>query len=250
MTESFDRLVTAALQQPILGWDFSQIASRFSSQAPSWDYRERVIAALPGRRVLLDMDTGGGEWLSSLPDKPARVLATEKYTPNILIAKQRLAPLGIELFALEEDAKLPFDSASIDLIINRHGSFCAQEIARVLTPGGRFITQQVGGDNDVQLNQHLGANYGDHSGWNLTAAVQQLSATGLKIITQHEEYPLNTFQDIGAVVFYLQAVPWQVPSFSVATYRQQLLALHQLILQMGCLTIRGHRFFIECSLSN
>ena len=38
-----------------------------------------------------------------------------------------------------------------------------------------------------------------------------------------------SFTDVGAVVYYLRAVPWLVPGFSVATHLKHLLALqHQL----------------------
>ncbi len=40
-----------------------------------------------------------------------------------------------------------------DLILNRHESYHPGEIARVLAPGGTFLTQQVGGDELGELRE-------------------------------------------------------------------------------------------------
>ena len=41
------------------------------------------------------------------------------------------------------------------MVINRHGDFNPDEIYRVLKPGGLFITQQVGAENDRELVELL-----------------------------------------------------------------------------------------------
>lgn len=63
-----------------------------------------------------------------------------------------------------------------------------------------------------------------------------------------EEYPTTRFLDIGAVIFYLQAVPWQIPGFEFQTYRKQLLALHKKIESIGHFEVKAHRFLIEAEL--
>ena len=67
------------------------------------------------------------------------------------LCKEKLLPLGIDLRECSDASRLPFADASFDLIINRHGDFCPVEIRRLLRPGGLFITQQVGSDNDREL---------------------------------------------------------------------------------------------------
>ena len=46
---------------------------------------------------LLDIGTGGGEFLSSLQALPQIVYATEVYKPNMPIARKRLSSLGVEV---------------------------------------------------------------------------------------------------------------------------------------------------------
>ena len=43
---------------------------------------------------------------------------------------------------------LPFEDSSFSLVVSRHESYVASEVARVLRPGGLFLTQQLGGDSN------------------------------------------------------------------------------------------------------
>jgi hypothetical protein len=33
------------------------------------------------------------------------------------------------------------------------------------------------------------------------------------VLEQKEEFPVSRFFDIGAIVYYLMAIPWQIPDF-------------------------------------
>jgi len=48
-----------------------------------------VRERLPDVTPLLDMATGGGEFLSSLVPLPPRTVATEGYPPNLEVARRR-----------------------------------------------------------------------------------------------------------------------------------------------------------------
>ena len=50
---------------------------------------------------------------------------------------------------------MPFSSETFDIILNRHGSFHAGELFRLLKPGGIFLTEQVGEDNDRDLARRV-----------------------------------------------------------------------------------------------
>src|SRR5215207_4818307 len=129
-----------------------------------WDFAEIVSERARHSPDLLDMGTGGGEWLSNLEHRPARTVATESWPPNIPLAGQRLRPLGIDVVGVTgapdnvaqdrkpEDGHLPFADGSFHLICNRHESYLPSEVARVLAPSGRFLTQQVGGSADEFYN--------------------------------------------------------------------------------------------------
>jgi len=51
----------------IRGWDFSHIEGRYTEQENlPWDYRSVIREYLQDDRKLVDIDTGGGEFLLSL----------------------------------------------------------------------------------------------------------------------------------------------------------------------------------------
>jgi cyclopropane fatty-acyl-phospholipid synthase-like methyltransferase len=62
-----------------------------------WDYTATVLEHARRSPDLLDLGTGGGEWLAALPYRPARTVATEAWPPNVSVARGRLKPLGTEV---------------------------------------------------------------------------------------------------------------------------------------------------------
>ena len=202
------------------GWDFSSLAARMTESTEPWDLDASYRTALATATRVLDMGTGGGEYLSSLADVlPTDTTATEGWPPNIPVARGRLAPLGIDVVeytAPDEDVDalpMPFDDGRFDLVLNRHESFSPRELARVIVPGGQFVTQQVGGDEAHELATWFGE-HRELPQVNLTTVVDDLVAAG--------------FDDVAALLAYLQLVPWETPDdFSVDRYADQLLALHR-----------------------
>jgi SAM-dependent methyltransferase len=245
VTNDFSELIQAAEAAHFSGWDFSWLDGRLIEDAPPWDYRQIVLRHLSDAASLLDMGTGGGEFLASLPGLPADTQATEAYPPNIKIAKARLEPLGIRVHALNDGEKLPLPDESFDLVINRHESFDPMEVFRILKPGALFITQQVGGRDNIALNQFLapGINL-QYADWDLLEAVKGLKATQLNIKFQQEVFPENYFLDVGAVVYYLKVIEWQIPGFDIQQSRDKLKQLHQHILENGYFQTLTHRFLI------
>jgi SAM-dependent methyltransferase len=244
--EIFDKLIHEAWNQKFSGWDFVYLSDRMLQAEPSWNYRQLVLEKFPTADSLLDLDTGGGEFLSSLQPLPRNTFATEAYPPNIPIAESRLSPLGVNVIDTPATGRLPFEDNSLDLIINRHGDIHAPEIFRILKPGKSFLTQQVGGRNNIRLNELLQdkVEFRD-SGWSLNDAVRQLTAAGLTVVDGREEYPAVEFTDIGAVVYYLKAIPWQAGDFSIEKYYDRLGSIHNIIVEKGKFESVGHRIYIE-----
>lgn len=141
MSGKFELLVQEALTQEFSGWDFPWAPGRWEEGEPSWDYPALVRARMAMVSSMLDIDTGGGEFLSSLKDFPEKTFATEAYPPNIPIAKERLAPLRVQVLVPEQEGDLPLPDESLELVINRHGYFQIGEVHRGLKPGGIFLTQ-------------------------------------------------------------------------------------------------------------
>ena len=243
-TELFDCLVNEA-NEKFEGWDFSYIEStgRMKEFPLSWSYRNKVTARMRKASSLLDMGTGGGEFLSTLSPLPEYTCATEGYEPNISIAEKRLKPLGVKVYRVCDDECLPFPDRTFNLVINRHESYSEKEVARILKDHGTFITQQVGGLNDREINEILGAPQSQYYDWNLEIAVRRLKEAGLKITEQKEDIVKTRFYDIGAIVFYLKAIPWQVPGFTVEKYFEKLKYIYNQIQENGYIDFTCHRFF-------
>jgi len=66
---AFEELVAEAVRQPFSGWDFSYLQGRMESGDPQWDYAALVRRRLPGVRALLELGTGGGEFLRPHPGR-------------------------------------------------------------------------------------------------------------------------------------------------------------------------------------
>lgn len=77
------------------GWDFSHIKDRYREEEDlPWDFKEVINRYLKGNDRLLDMETGGGEFLLTLNHNPEYTSAMEGYEPNIKLCEERLIPLG------------------------------------------------------------------------------------------------------------------------------------------------------------
>lgn len=242
--ELFDILIEDA-QHPFSGWDFSYIKDRMVTEPLTWSYSAKIIPFVRTADSMLDMGTGGGEFLSSLQPLPKHSFATEAFKPNVPVAKKRLEPMGCKVVEISEINPLPFETEQFDLIINRHEEYSASEIFRILKSGGYFITQQVGPKNDYEVNRYLGdTSEEEYPHWTLEYAVNELQNAGLTILEKKENTNKTRCFDIGAVVYYLLAIPWQVLDFSVEKYKEKLYELHLEILDKDYIELTSARFLI------
>jgi SAM-dependent methyltransferase len=230
---------------PFQGWDFSHITrtGRMVDGPLTWSYGSVVLTQIRKAGSLLDIGTGGGELLASLSPLPALTCATESYYPNVAVAKKKLGPLGVKVFEIRDDGTLPFENGTFDLVIDRHESFSPSEVFRVIKPDGMFITQQVGSKNDDDIRRLLGAKFPPPK-LNLRLESRQLRGAGFKLGFRREECPVRRFYDIGALVYYLKAVPWVIPDFAVEKYFASLAKLNRKIELDGYVEIRNHRFIV------
>ena len=241
----FQALIEAARTAAFSGWDFAWLSGRMLEDDPPWNYEALVLAHLECITRLLHMGTGGGEFLASLPALPPETHATESYPPNQGIARSRLAPLGVQVHLTTEGAPLSFTSRFFDLVINRHESYNPAEVYRLLKPGGTYVTQQVGGLDNLEINQALEECISfPFSGWSLYGATTDLEDAGFTIERADGAACKTQFTDIGALVYYLKAVPWQVEGFSVERYQEKLARLHNFIEAHGAFVTTAHRFLI------
>ncbi|MFK4300483.1 hypothetical protein ABH892_000575 [Paenibacillus sp. RC254] len=234
-------------KQSFAGWDFSFISDtgRVASEPLDWSYASKAMTLIHSSTAMLDMGTGGGELLSRLRPFPEIVCATEAYAPNIPVAKERLEPLGVRVMAIDDDDSLPLDDNGFDLVLNKHEAFSPAKVRRILRSGGMFLTQQVGGLDCVGINDRLGAPYSEYADWSLSQAITGLKSNGFEIVEQREQFPIQRFFDIGALVYYLKAIEWQIADFQPERYIEQLYGLHLDIQRDGYWDVKQHRFLIH-----
>ena len=230
----------------IHGWDFSYIEGRYTEQDDlPWDYRQEIGRYLKPHMKLLDIDTGGGEFLLSLKHPYENTAATENYPPNVALCEHVLLPLGMDFRPADGGGKLPFAEDSFDMVINRHGDFYAAEIYRVLKPGGYFITQQVGAENDRELVALLcGETEVPYPEQYLDTAARKFRDAGFSILRGEECFRPIKFFDVGALVWFARIIEWEFPGFSVDGCMERLLDAQKLLDERGCIEGRIHRFLL------
>jgi len=243
---AFEELVEEGASAPVDGWDFSWFAGRATEERPPWGYARLIGRRMATASAGLDVQTGGGEVLATIPTPPPRLAATESWPPNIAVARRNLAPLGATVHEVADDADLPFPAEEFDLVVSRHPTLTRwDEIARVLRPGGAYLSQQIGVGTNHELTEAMMGptplGTARDAGWAVAAAV----AAGLAVVDLREATLRVEFFDVGAVVHFLRKVIWTVPGFTVEAYRDQLRALHDRIQAEGPFVAHSRRFLIE-----
>jgi len=230
------------------GWDFSYIKNRIIEESPPWSYVELAKTLIKESTSMLDMGTGGGELMESLAPLPEKSVATERYFPNILVARDRLDPLGVKVvdisnFKEPTMSTLPFQDAEFDLIINRHEAFNEKEVYRILKPGGIFLTQQVS-KNLIDLSKKFNSEP-KWTFWNLTYVKDKMIKADFLVDKAEEWQGDIIFKDVGAIVYFLKAIPWLVDDFSVDNHLKHLKKLQEQLEQGKPLSFTKGRFLIS-----
>jgi SAM-dependent methyltransferase len=246
LTPSFEDLVAEGDAVPVEGWDFSWFEGRATEERPPWGYARLMGERMGGVGCALDIETGGGEVLASVPRPPGVLVATESWPPNVAVARRRLAPLGAHVVAVADAPTLPFVTGAFDLVVSRHPVVILwDEIARVLRPGGRYLSQQIGAGTNRELTDFMmGPQPVDQrrSTGSLRAAAE---AAGLEVVHLQSCELRVEFYDVAAVVHFLKKVHWTVPDFSVGRYDERLRAVHGRIEGQGAFVSTAQRVLLE-----
>ena len=225
------------------GWDFSHIKDRYRIGELPWDLTEMIRRYMKDADRLLDIDTGGGEFLLSLGHDPRLTSATEGWKPNVELCQKKLTGLGIDFHEMTDYSAMPFENEQFDIVTDRHGSYDADEIFRVLKHGGKFITQQVGDRNDRELVELLLPDAGmQFSGNNLAVQSEIFRNAGFEIVGQDEVFCPIEFYDIGALVWFARIIEWEFVGFSVEKCFDRLLEAERILQKKGVVSGRIHRF--------
>ena len=226
------------------GWsDYPR--SRHLGPAPSWSYEERARELLRTARSVVDLGTGGGERFGDYcAGYRGRAVATEEWAVNAPVAAARLRPLGIEIVRCQS-LRLPFAAESFDLVLDRHEELAPEEVARVLAPGGRVLTQQVSPDHWRELRRFfLRANLG--SGDLFDEYRDGFAAAGLEIVDARTHTVDAAYSGLGDFVHMLCITPWTIPDFDpLGKDLDALLDLERNLTTEDGLVLTDARFLIE-----
>lgn len=227
------------------GWDFSAIDASWENEALPWSYPQLIKQHLTKEMVMLDMGTGGGEFLLTLDHPHAQTAVTEGWEPNIELLQQKLVPLGIKLAPVADDDLILYEDNQFDIILNRHESFSVAEVKRVLKPNGIFITQQVGESNGDRLAQMIiGDVKSSFAAWNLTNTLAHLKASSFEIRQADEYYPCQKFFTMKALIYYVKVIEWEYPNFNVGDHFDGLQSAYEELLKAGFVLNYQHRFLV------
>lgn len=230
----------------IHGWNFSHIHGRCEEENDlPWNYEELVRKYLKPEHDLLDLDTGGGEFLLSLNHPFCSTSATEGYSPNVSLCQEILTPLGIKFHEADAGGTLPFTTNSFDVVINRHGDFNVEELYRVLNPNGIFITEQVGAENDRELVRLLLHDIDiPFPELYLHKVSQKFTETGFTILHSQEAFRPIRFYDVGALVWFAHIIEWEFPGFAVDKCLNELYVAQDMLEKRGYIEGMIHRFLL------
>ncbi|WP_371408891.1 class I SAM-dependent methyltransferase [Micromonospora zamorensis] len=243
-----EELIAEAAAAPVDGWGFDWLAGRATEERPQWGYARLVADRMARATAALDVDTGGGEVLAEVPHPPKLLTATEGWPPNVEVARRTLRRVGATVVAVDPDGPLPFRDASFDLVVSRHPVRTDwAQTARVLRPGGTFLSQQIGAGTMRELSEAILGPLPPPAHRHPEHAAAAAADAGLRVVDLRRATLRATFSDIGAVVWFLRKVIWTVPGFAVDRYREQLLALHERITTEGPFIAHAQRFLIEAT---
>lgn len=193
------------------GWDLLQYRVR-RAETP-WQYVSVVEDFLSGKESVLDMGCGDGRALAYLSKKLRRGIGVDVSKDAVDRARLSL-PIKVRNrvhFTRASSHAVPAPNGAFHVVLNRHSPLFPEEVDRVLSPGGIFITQQIG-------NQHFRAimdAFDEARGplprmpeeVGLTGTVAAFASADYEILRQDEYDVPFVFQDTASLVYRLQKDP-------------------------------------------
>jgi SAM-dependent methyltransferase len=208
------------------GWSFDDLKVTDLEPAQPWDYiaiaREHIAQA----GSVIDLGTGGGEIYSRIidgfGDAGERFFASEEWDINAPVARERLAPIRVTVVNASSE-RTPWADASFDLILSRHEANIPAEIARILRPGGVFVTQQVAKEQWQELTEFIPNRtvFPDH----FVDYRREFEAAGMTVSRAERRAWRAAYATLGEVVYMLLVSPWEFEGFDPIRDLDALLAL-------------------------
>jgi len=196
---------------PLSGWDFSKV--NCVTEGPDLDIYREVRKVCRKSDLLLDIGTGGGEKVLPLADDVLLLVGIDQDAEMVEAACQNAADAGApNVRFLKMDAeRLEFPNDFFNIVSCRQSGLFADEAARVLVPGGRFLTQQVSEGDKLNIKQAFGRETGK-PGALRDRYVRELKEAGFRDIDVIEFTIIEYFQSPADLIFQLKHTP-TLPDF-------------------------------------
>jgi len=229
----------------VRGWDFSQI--KFSSEGPRINYCRVVESYLDRNQKLLDIGTGGGEKFLKFAPKVKEAIGIDVDPKMIETARENLRKSGLSNVKFEvcDSEKLRFGDQEFDVVIDRQAPFNPKEVARVLKPGGVFITQQVSEGDKLNFKEifRRGDSYGIKSGTLKNRYLRELREAGMEIIKEKTANTIEYYRFMEDVIFLLANTPI-VPDFDFEGEQDKLKQIEERFKTEKGIRTNAERFLI------
>ncbi len=193
---------------PDNGWDFSRM--KYESEGIAWDLYQEVTEQCTPHALLLDIGTGGGEALLELADEALLLVGIEQSAGMMQRAAANLAASDKRnVRILQMDAReMQFPDGFFNIISCRHAPFSTSETARVLAPGGIFLTQQVSEGDKWNLVEAFGREQERQpDGTLLNRYQEELHAEGFQHIHCEEYDAVEYYRTVEDLIFLLKHAP-------------------------------------------
>lgn len=232
----------AAAARQMQGWTFAYEPAALDAPEP-WDYVARARELAGGASQVVDLGTGGGEVFARiLAGSQCRAVATEGWAPNAAVAARRLGPMGVPVVHVSNLA-LPFAAERFDLVLDRHEELAPAEVARVLRPGGRALTQQVHPDYHAELRAFFPRMtvFERHD----VTYPRGFAAAWLEVVDLRHHSRRVAYRQLGHLVYFLVAAPWTIPDFDLDADLEALLAVEQQLGGPDGIELTDPRYLLE-----
>jgi len=181
------------------GWDFSRMNT--SHPAMPWEYVSVVRSHLRATDTVIDIGTGGGERLLELSSDARQLLGVDPDPEMIGRARELAAGKGATSVHFETGTGAEV-LEQFDVVIDRHAPFETKVVHRLLRPGGRFVTQQVGEHNMKNVRDAFQLEANAFAPMSTEMFVQ----AGF-LVERFDEYDVDyVIRDMDSLVFWLQAL--------------------------------------------
>ncbi len=226
------------------GWNLDRVAPKRVGPGLPWDYPRSAKALLARASYALDLGTGGGELFAELCKAyRGRAVASEPWAANAPIAKRALSHREVEVVRAHS-LHLPFQDGAFDLVLDRHEEMDPSEVHRVLTPGGRVFTQQIGRNEWSELRPFFPRM--QDFGPLLDRYARGFRQAGMTV-ARAETWDIRVaYRGLGELVYLLCISPWTIPDFDpLGRDLAPLLRVEDRLTTPDGLVLTESRFIIE-----